>query len=433
MKKVIILLIIPVFLGFKTGDEFDEKKMQRDLEIAKNILATLVKSGSNSFFGSTSIDASYIKEYGVVFTIPEHLVYFHTGGRVMVIPEIPPIPDVDVDVYFYDDVEFSEEDADRAKQEMKKQKQIMKEHEKELKKQQWEVQKHVEEFDNAREEMAIAREETRAALADEREMRDFYVGTGNTEEIDWEEIMITFMTDYADLIGQLQPNEKIVINQKSPYNEMVVVWSDAGSDKKIEENGSNISAEVFRKDIEAYKSGKIKKDEFIKRITVNKKDPQRKIPDLEMFSNIFDRFYSHDLTETFYSQGTPRYEVLDGFGVVFHIKTSSGSNSWSRVRYYGSGGNSFSVKADKQESKDEEVYPKFREDIKAFMLDYGRTIRSLKDDDKILLDIDINSCRECSIPKSIEVSTKMSLLKQYDQQKVSRDKALGQIEIKEYY
>ena len=65
------------------------------------------------------------------------------------------------------------------------------------------------------------------------------------------------------------------------------------------------------------------------------------------------------------------------------------------------------------------------------MLDYGRTIRSLKDDDKVLLEIKMNSCRGCNIPKTIEVSTKMLLLKQYDQQKIARDKAISQIEIKE--
>ena len=37
MKKLIILIIIPVFFGFKTGEEIDQKKMNRDLEIAKNI------------------------------------------------------------------------------------------------------------------------------------------------------------------------------------------------------------------------------------------------------------------------------------------------------------------------------------------------------------------------------------------------------------
>jgi len=122
MKKLIIVLIVPFLFSFKTGNELDEKRMNRDLEIAKNILATLIKSDSDSFFGGESIDASYIKDYGVVFTIPEHLVYFHSGGNIIAIPEMPPIPDVDVVVDFYGNFEFSEGDEERTKEEFKIQK-----------------------------------------------------------------------------------------------------------------------------------------------------------------------------------------------------------------------------------------------------------------------------------------------------------------------
>ena len=67
------------------------------------------------------------------------------------------------------------------------------------------------------------------------------------------------------------------------------------------------------------------------------------------------------------------------------------------------------------------------------MLDYGRTIRSLNDNETVLLDIKIDACRDCNVPESMEVSTKMSVLKQYDQQKISREKAMDQIEIKESF
>ncbi len=415
MKKLIILIIIPVLFGFKTGQDIDEKKMNRDLEIAKNILATLIKTGSHSFFGGTSIEANYIKDFGVIFTIPEHLVYFHTGQRdIIEIPDLPPLPDfnVIVDVIIEKDIEeFEEEVKGQLKKEKQKDKESTRRAEREIKK---------------------IRRETRIVLADAENLNKIYFNSGKTSDIDWEEIMVTFLTDYASLIGQLQPNEKIIINQKSPYDELVFIWSGSGTAESDNSDKAGLSVEVLYKDVKANKLGKINRAELVKRITIKRNEPQKKVADLEMFASIFDRFYSRDLSETFYCESKPRYEVLEGFGVVFHINASSTIGQSSRVHFYNPG-NAWRMETDTDESIDADLYPKFKEDIKAFMLDYGRTIRSLKDEDKVLLDINISACRDCQIPKSIEVSTEISLLKKYDQQKISREKALEEITIKENY
>ncbi|MCK5699989.1 MAG: hypothetical protein KAI29_02515, partial [Cyclobacteriaceae bacterium] len=160
MKKILIILIIPILFGFKTGQEIDEKKMNRDLEIAKNILATLIKTGSNSFYGGTSIEASYIKDYGVVFTIPEHLVYFHTGSRaVLAMPELPAYPDFDMEVDVHIDEEINEQEKIIIEREIKKAK---------------------EEAKVAKREAERSHREARKALAEARELDDFYISSGET-------------------------------------------------------------------------------------------------------------------------------------------------------------------------------------------------------------------------------------------------------------
>jgi hypothetical protein len=122
--------------------------------------------------------------------------------------------------------------------------------------------------------------------------------------------------------------------------------------------------------------------------------------------------------------------VLDGFGVIFQIKVTSHGGAFL-FKQRNAGSQSWTTIPTDQAADVHLLYTKFKEDVKDFMLDYGRTIRSLKDDDVISLMIKLNSCRDCKIPRSIEVSTKMSVLKQYDQQKLARDKALDKIEIKE--
>lgn len=423
MKKIIVVfLLIPLFMGFKKPQEFDEKKMNRDLEIAKNILSTLIKSGSDSFFGSNSIEASYIKNYGVVFTIPEHLVYFHAGDTWITVPEMPPMPEIapvpDSDVHFDVDVEVDEDraaariDRERAREEM---------------------QHAREQIEQQKEQFKFQQKEMKAAMAEAKEKEEYYVGSGKTNDVNWEEIMITFMTDYADLIDQLQPDEKIVINQKSPQRELVMVWEGTGTTEKIENKPGGISSEVLRKDLTSYKSGKINKDEFVKRIVISKVESPEKIADLEMFAGIFEKFYSYDLSESFYANGTPWYEVLDGYGVVFHVKAQSPNQSFSRVQFYTRGQSTGILKSDQNEADEEALYSIFKDDIKNFLLDYGRTIRSVNSDDKVHLEVKIQACKKCKVPKTLEVSTKMSTLSQYDQQKISKDKAMNQIEVKEVF
>jgi hypothetical protein len=91
------------------------------------------------------------------------------------------------------------------------------------------------------------------------------------------------------------------------------------------------------------------------------------------------------------------------------------------------------VSSEERKTVIEELYPKFENDLKSFIIDYGRTIRSLEDDDVLLLKIGMTRCEECSIPKSIDVSIKLSVLKQFDQQKISKDKAMAAIEIKKNF
>lgn len=207
MKKILILLIIPIFFGFRTGQEMDEKRMNRDLEIAKNILSTLIKSGSDSFFGGSSIEASYIKDYGVIFNIPEHLVYFHTGPKTLItIPEAPALPDFDMDMDV--DVDIQKEHIEQQKELIEKEKKKIKQEKKKQEKIEQEI--ITEELNRARADAEIAvrdaqrsqiRQQARvAALAKTRAMREIYVSSGATSEIDWEEIMFTFLADWKSVV-----------------------------------------------------------------------------------------------------------------------------------------------------------------------------------------------------------------------------------------
>ncbi|MDZ7605754.1 MAG: hypothetical protein U5K79_09245 [Cyclobacteriaceae bacterium] len=244
-------------------------------------------------------------------------------------------------------------------------------------------------------------------------------------DIDWEELMITFLADYADLIAQLKPEERIVVKQQAPGSEFGFVWEGDEENARSE----NVSAEVKRQDITAYKTGKLSREEFVKRVIIKKSEPQKKIADLEMFSSVLTRFFSQDLTESLVVLGKAKYEKLDGFGVIYYVSTEDPARMSSR-RYY-----SPDRRSADQEKADtaglDKLYTEFKQDIKEFVLDYGRTIRSVGDAEKVQVNVRLPQCGQCQVPKTTEVTVPMSMLKQYDQQKITKEKALAQMELAE--
>ena len=153
---------------------------------------------------------------------------------------------------------------------------------------------------------------------------------------------------------------------------------------------------VTKKDISAYRQGKISRNEFNNRINLTKVMPTEKVADLEMFANMIKSFYSHELSKTFFTEGRPSYEMLENFGVIFHMKTYSSyqENNMYVMPIRGK------EKIDEEDRREiiEDLYPKFEQELKEFIVDYGRTIRSLDANEVLMLKVKLSRCKGCSIP-----------------------------------
>lgn len=412
MKKLVLLTLILLGCQAVIAQAIDEERMNRDLEVAKNILATLMKSDSEMYLEGRNLEADYLEGYGVIFTIPRHYMYFHMPPPKITPPKVkieaipdPWVPDIagEEDKESIQETKRDLEEAQEAQKEaMKAQQDAMAEVEAEMKEYEKEMKKEME----------------------------YWGQTVLAQNEKHEQVMITFLADYADLIGQLKPEDKIMINQESPHDAYGLIWTS--EDETIDNQGfAGLSMEVAKKEITSYKSGKISLEAFKNRISIKTKEPEKKRADLEMFASIFKQYYSPNLSKTFFTEGTPSYEVLDNFGAIFKIRTYS-SYVEGKLYYMPVLGEE-KVDPDDRKETIEKLYPVFENDIKNFIIDYGRTIKSLDNDDNLILKIGMTKCEDCSIPKSIEVMVKMEVLKQYDQQKLTREKALAAIEIKKNF
>jgi hypothetical protein len=386
-----IMSLAPV-MGQK---KFDQDRMLRDIEVTENILSTLIKQqlDKRSFF-PMEVAGEYREGLGVTYRLPVEIngpMIWSLGGQM----EEFRMMDGKNYVFSFDE----QDNLDRA----------------------------------MNEEM---RAKDRAMRATARSSNNSYSRKLNADSLRTVtsdkviEACKTFITDYGDLITQLQASEKIVITNRGDGNRN---WYGAFANSI---RPSVISVEAKKSDITEYKQGKISRDAFVKRMNVVNSVLEDELqPDLELITSIFNRLYRADLSKTFFTEENLYYERMKDYGVIYHMQVYSSNVNSGFVRtdamIYSMP--TLGLEGLTQAERDKkviEIYPKFEKDIKDDVLEYGRTIKSLKPDELLIFDIRISKCVNCGIPASLELSIKADILKQYESGKLSKEEALSKMSVK---
>lgn len=408
--KLLLVIVISALLVPKSYAQLDEKKMQRDLEISKNILATLLKDEMGGLVSGRSISADYVAGFGVIIKVPSPLVFNRVGGGLIhnyprhatqtssvgVINNgrstmIQRGVNVDVDT----DVDENEEkstgtDSDQKQKRIKNRK--------------------VESYSYT------------ITSSDDGTI------TSRDSIPDVEEVIVVFLEDYADLIGQLKPEDKIMIKQQASGHSFSFIWTDDnGVTQSKEESNGALSVTTTRQNISDFKSGKIDKKRFREQLVIAREQPAKKAADLEIFASTIKQYFSPQYSKSFFTDEKPDYERIEGLGVIFDMNTYSAYVRKGLYYFPAEQNEEMDDKARKQ--KVEELYPVFVEDLKAFMVDYGRTIRSLTNDEKVIVKVRLTRCDNCDIPQQIELSIPYATLLKFDKQEIPREKAIKAIAV----
>lgn len=363
-SKWIVGVVATMISVAAIGQPIDQEKMDRDLEISKNILQTLFNENSEGLFWGPSIEASYLKGFGVIFTMPNSNRYAFSSfsrstSRSRVVTGSSGVV-VDTEPFIIREINsdsLSEANFENSK-------------------------KHI----------------------------------------------VTFFADYADLIGQLRPEERIKITSKSNSFDAYVIGYGSSS-TFMGSSGGGFSAEIKKQDITAYRSGKLSRSGFEGKVVFEKSKPHQKIQDLELFASIMRRLYSPDLSSTFFTSSTPRYERIDNYGAIFYMKTFS---SYSEDNLYRMPVLDRSdVTNDERKKTIIQLYPKFEKELSRNMIEYGRTISSLNQDEVLSMNVTLTRCNDCGIPKSIVATISASILSDFNKGKISLENAIAKVEIRE--
>ena len=360
-KKITIGLLIVFSTMVAVAQSFDEERMNRDLKVAENILTTLISEGSSRSRLFNGVESNYIPDYGVIFTVPEGTYIYSASGKSIIYSGSN-----NNETYI-----IASDEGDKGKEKKK------------LSAEEWNK------------------------LVDEKHK---------------EQITI-FLVDYADLIGQLEPSHRIVVQTRSKDNFVTL-------DGRRKSKTSAISGQILKSDLNAYKQGKLNRDEVMDKISFTSEKDKEISKDLELFATIFSRLYEPDLSNTYYlASRSMSYTQLDGLGVTFNLKvySSNSNNNGHTITTTGESG----LTQEERNTRVNEMYPAFKQTFLENILDYGRTIRSLKPEEMLVFKVKLTECKGCEMPEEIEVIVKGETLRSYDKGSLSRDAGVKKINVKE--
>lgn len=393
---MVLMVSQPLF-----AQKVDEQRMQRDIAVAENVLSTLIKQqfDQQRMFFPLEVSASYQPGYGVTFHLPADFttpIAFAIGGmdvNNMTWNNVGPLDAPEppgVITYSYS--------TDRA------------EHERDLAERERDREQSVN-------TIKLAGKSRKGKKVDMDSVRDAY----NLKVV---EAVKMFLVDYGDMITQLQPQEKIIVANQGDQPR---VWVNQYFNSP---QRTHLSLEVTKSDLTAYKQGKINRDQALAKVkVVNTESMEAVEPDFELLSSIFSRLYRSDLSKTYFTEDNIYYERLKDYGVVYYMQMFSGIEiDYKRFAMPTLGLDDVDLAT--RNKKVAEIYPQFEKELKENILDYGRTLKSLKDDEQLIFQIKLTRCTGCGIPTTLECAVKGSVLKEFNAGKLDKNAALGKMTTK---
>lgn len=301
-----------------------------------------------------------------------------------------------------------------------------------------------------------------------------------------------FFANYADAIAQLQDDDRIQV--MISHRGSTLSYAFVTSNSRIQSSTQNpLRAEVRVGDIVALRTGKISLEAFHDRITFSEIDPNSSNnKELQVMRGVFDSALKNNKESRFQLMRDTQGVLLTNYGAMFSLDVGV-----EREVLFGSlnPSNISSVEVLKKDDGGETVimlkdstrivlpssvreqqisgavaassargrtpqgvvtiaerpsdiraqvvegeYVSFKDSmdklinqISGLMLDYGRTLRSLKVEDKVLVIVNQMSTRnDPEVPNRVEIEVDVKTLRDFDRGTMSRDEAMKKVEVRRY-
>lgn len=427
MKYLIIIFLFIALINIKSfGQSIDESRMQKDIEVTEAILNEIFNPEESSryvanenyryFIDKKEIESTgvYIENYGVIFKVPQStqkLDYVVIDGKRIITTSKngtlklkANINGQKVKKYESDGVTFF----------------------------------YINEDEDIKDDETISLEKWKNEI---NKKNDEYIS--DTKE----KIQDFFMT-YADLIGQLDSKENImIVSQTEEINENwfyhykvknTIFHYDGNKD---EVKLKNLTAEITKADLVAFKTGKMSEDEFLKSINYSEGNNEESSKvEYNVLAGVFEKLFEG--IDFIYGGQNVKYERLNNFGIIYEVTANPFQN---RIRAQSPRNNIIfkngelelikDSETEKEIKKQKEERDIFIQQIKEYMVQYGRTLRSLNDNEILMLDVVLNSNLwndANNVSKKMKLTITKANLDAYDKGTISFEDAVAKVKTKEY-
>lgn len=365
--------------GFPSRDQDLSKlpKMERDIIILQNVLSDMFRESSQQLYSSSSNDIKgiHIPGKGVIFNLGDNSLF----GRVI----------------FAESINLNVKSTDEKKK-------------------------------------------------DDKEKIDIDQSNKDREN-ELKELSTEFLLNYGSILTEVKDNEQIMLNVKySPISdnsrranqgENIVFVNTRGRS-----NSKRISSSIQFKDLKDLLSGKLSFEAAKGKITTKVIDDETKeSSDTKIMAGILDDLFKSTFDGTYRKTSNTSWTYFEGFGLMYNIGlTYSSGGDNARVAFY-SGQRVDVIKEDTEEKKKEEEQLKKVEEsfddlielAKESLITYGRTLRSVKSDEVIILNLNFsNFFTKNMLPKSVRISVNKSQIDQFSKGGISLDQLKKDIDVK---
>jgi len=260
-------------------------------------------------------------------------------------------------------------------------------------------------------------------------LRFFLLKYGSTIEplSSSDKIMVVYGTSRVNHNKILANNENKAFETKTAPNISISVSKSKLKIKSI----PTISMSVLKSDLDAFQTENFDESTIADRISITKTEiAGSKNLELKVLADIFKTsFNERHGGESFRIPGEVHYIKLEDFGVLYLFNITY---SASATATYLSNIEELEKYREQNASKFNTAYLDFVDKLKNLLVDYGRTLTSVKPEEIIMISVTISNNFQ-NIPDRIDVKIEKSVLEDLDKEVIDSNEVLSRIRIIEVF